>query len=420
MDSSSNMTQADRAALEIDYFNLEPDWFIILTSILVVLVTICLGLRIYVRGFMIRAFGKDDFVLITTYLVFMGDAGVYFSIGILQKSKGLTGALTQLRMLSLASTVTYLVDQIFIKIALGYFFLRVVNPGWQQWTIKAAVIFYTLYTTVFTCIVLFSCGLPTPANYAHGACIDWNSILGPMNYFAACLNAVTDWILTLVPIYVVYQVNMSRKEKISVSILMLLGLVGSIVSVIRIPYVNGVAPTKDLSFFWKVIPLSLCSIAENGIGIMAISLAALRPLYARIFETARTRFGSSLGASRNAKGAQGYALNSTLGEDTKNRGSVQIPPSRTMDARGARFNFSHPGPGYVDMEKNAVQERGHPMVLILPDPGESDGGSDEIRHERTQTPSIASTLFPIQGGRREEERRWDGEDRRRESEERRW
>lgn len=62
------MTQADRAALEIDYFNLEPDWFIILTSILVVLVTICLGLRIYVRGFMIRAFGKDDFVLITTYV----------------------------------------------------------------------------------------------------------------------------------------------------------------------------------------------------------------------------------------------------------------------------------------------------------------------------------------------------------------
>ncbi|PNS20988.1 hypothetical protein CAC42_3325 [Sphaceloma murrayae] len=405
-----NLTQAQIAAFEVEYFKLEPDWFITLTAILVVLVTICLCLRVYVRGFMIRAFGKDDWVLITAYVIFMGDAGIYFAIGLLQKSQGLITPLTALHMLAIGSTITYLIDQVFIKIALGYFFLRVVNPGWQQWTIKGAVYFYTIYSTIFIIVVLFSCGLPTPKNFSSGKCIDWDTQLGPMNYFAAVLNALVDWILTLVPIYVVYQVNMSRKEKISVSILMMLGLTGSIISLVRIPYVNGVEPTKDLSFFTKVIPLSLCSIAENGIGIMAISLAALRPLYARLFDTARSRFGSSMGASRGThKKVNEYPLDS-ISHGTNTRGSIQAPvrsmgPAAAAAAAaaggggggggGGRFNFSHPGQGYMDIEKGMGGERGLPMVLILPESYESDRDSDEIRPGR-QTPSMASTLFPIQ------------------------
>ncbi|KAF4548240.1 Hypothetical protein D9617_30g011450 [Elsinoe fawcettii] len=393
MDQLARIPPAQRAAFEIKYFNLEPDWFIILTSILIVLVTICLSLRVYVRGFLIRAFGKDDWVLITAYIIFLVDAGIYLAIGIIQKNEGLVRPLRTLHMLALGSILTYLVDQVFIKIALGYFFLRVVNPGWQKWTIKGAVIVYVLYSSVFTVVVLFSCGLPTPEHFASGKCIDWNTQLGPMNYVGASLNAIVDWILTLVPIYVVFKVNMSRKEKISVSILMMLGLTGSIVSVIRIPYVSGVAPTEDLSFFTKVIPLSLCSIAENGIGIMAISLAALRPLYARIFDVTRSRFGSSAGQSRNNKRASGYVFSSNA-DRSQNRASVQ-GPVKTLDPRG-RFNFSHPGPGYVDMEKGhgAEQDRGVPMVLIIPDPME-ERESDEYRPGR-QTPSMASTVFPIQ------------------------
>ncbi|KAG8624330.1 hypothetical protein KVT40_007397 [Elsinoe batatas] len=396
MDQLALLPPAQRAAFEVQYFNLQPDWFIIFTSVLVVLVTICLGLRVYVRGFMIRAFGKDDWVLITAYIIFLVDAGIYLAIGIIQKREGLVRPLSTIHMLALGSILTYLVDQVFIKIALGYFFLRVVNPGWQKWVIKSSVIVYVIYSSVFAIVVLFSCGLPTPENFSSGKCIDWKTQLGPMNYVAATLNAVVDWILTLVPIYVVFRVNMSRREKISVSILMLLGLTGSIVSVIRIPYVNGVEPTADLSFFWKVIPLSLASIAENGIGIMAISLAALRPLYAKLFEATRTHFGSSAGASRNAKQRSDYAFGSNAAA-SQNRASVQAPV-RTLDPRG-RFNFSHPGPGYVDMEKGQAdeQERGVPMVLIIPDP-QDERESDDFRPSR-HTPSTTSTLFPIQSNR---------------------
>lgn len=42
--------------------------FIVTASILLVLATVALGLRIYVRGYMLRAFGLDDWLLIIAYV----------------------------------------------------------------------------------------------------------------------------------------------------------------------------------------------------------------------------------------------------------------------------------------------------------------------------------------------------------------
>lgn len=70
----------------------------------------------------------------------------------------------------------------------------------------------------------------------------------------------------------------------SVCLIIALGAIGSVISVVRIPYANGVKLSHSLHFFGGITHIALLSITETGIGIIAISLAALRPLYVQLHE----------------------------------------------------------------------------------------------------------------------------------------
>ena len=364
------MSSEQIAATEILYFRLRPDWLITLTSIFIVLVTICIALRFYVRAILIKSIGKDDWVLLLAFLVFLADSSLFLATGIIEKSVGLTRVVYKLELLTVASSVLYLADQICIKLALAYFFLRIVNSGWQRLLIISSVSLYTLYTFVFSFIIIFECATPTAAHYASGQCLSWPTVLGPLNYLAATLNAVMDWILVLTPISVVARSSASRREKASVYALILLGLAGSVVSLIRIPYISGVAPTRDLSFFSRSVPIALCSIAENAIGLMAICLSACRPLYARLVGATRSRFGTSKGES----GAWGMR---TLEEP------------KPAAARMGRGRFSRAG--YWDMEKGGARA-GVREVTISGGEREREGDGISV----VSVVSVASVQFPIQ------------------------
>jgi hypothetical protein len=180
-----------------------------------------------------------------------------------------------------------------VKWALAAFFLRILEAKVHKRIIKGVVIVYTIYMGAFLLAIVFDCGKPDAQAYIlQKHCINWPHILAPLNYISVILNTVVDWIFTLLPVSVILKLKMTKRAKISVCSLMVLALLGSVVSIIRTPFVKNIDPRDNNKFFKSMAPIAITSLLESTIGILTISLAACRPLFGKWLENARTRLAT--------------------------------------------------------------------------------------------------------------------------------
>ena len=184
--------------------------------------------------------------------------------------------------------------------------------------IKTSLALYVLYIIGFAILYIFQCGKPIPQHFIFiDHCMSWPKIMGPVNYVAAVLNGVIDWIFTGIAIATVWKVQLSRRGKISVCGLIAFGAIGSLLSLARIPLVPELRLTGHISDFHKVLPIAMLSLAESAIGIIALCIAGLKPLYLRFRRGAelqngsRSRPFSEWTRPRTAK--SGVVANNTLG-----------------------------------------------------------------------------------------------------------
>lgn len=113
------------------------------------------------------------------------------------------------------------------KIALGLFYLRIMVEKWQRYIIHGTVGFATAYGIGFFFFELFQCG--NPAQYLEkqiaGACVSSEALLA-VNLTAGIINALADWILALLPVFILRKAQMPLPAKITAGCLMALGAVG--------------------------------------------------------------------------------------------------------------------------------------------------------------------------------------------------
>jgi len=87
-------------------------------------------------------------------------------------------------------------------------------------------------------------------------------------YLYGAINVIADWTFVLIPITVLLDSELDRRSKISVSIVMALGAVGSVSSIMRMVYLKGLihVPT-GLSCTYHTPPL-LPQLANDGIQLL--------------------------------------------------------------------------------------------------------------------------------------------------------
>jgi len=78
---------------------------------------------------------------------------------------------------------------------------------------------------------------------------------------------------------------MDRRSKISAGLILSLGAFGSICSIVRFRYVQSLSIDDD--FFYSAVNISIWSTIELGAGIIAGSLATMRPLLKRMLKIGR-------------------------------------------------------------------------------------------------------------------------------------
>ncbi|KAG9671105.1 hypothetical protein KCU99_g8323, partial [Aureobasidium melanogenum] len=260
-----------------------------------VLAWIAVSLRVYVRAWVLRSFHWDDWLILLTLCVFTACCSCLIAIEDIERSgtartalaNGLEaqfGLIDKIFGLIMGFMSLYIVTTVVLKLALAIFFLRIIpeNFSWQRKTIYIATGIYTTYGIVFTFIVIFQCG--NPASFfmqeVRKACMS-DTILQPLYYTAGGMNALTDWLFSLLPATVIWSAAIPRSMKISAACLLGLGSLASIASLIRLAYIPGIEASP--TFLEHSVNIASWSIVEPGLGIVAASLATLRPLFRYCF-----------------------------------------------------------------------------------------------------------------------------------------
>lgn len=191
----------------------------------------------------------------------------------------------------------YLVTTIFLKLSLGVFFLRICIKKWQKYLIYGIMGFNTFINIFHIFFITFMCGSPGNffMNALEGKCVSNRTILG-VAYEQGVVTTSTDWIYAILPVTILWHAQMDRRTKSVCAFVLSLGAFGSICSLVRFKYINGLSVSPD--FFWNAANISIWSTVELGMGIVACSLATLRPLFKKLFYSARHRISSVAGHTK--------------------------------------------------------------------------------------------------------------------------
>ncbi|CAD6448721.1 bfacc8e6-d0f7-475e-9eea-555e3dd6eaca [Sclerotinia trifoliorum] len=213
-----------------------------------VLAWLSVGLRCYTRLFVSRTFGADDYCAvislvgytITSVFVYLS---VHYGAGLHTNELGFNGPFYK-----------YLI-----------------------WASLAIIWVWTIATFIVGCI---QCR-PLKAAWdplTKGKCLDANIITN----FAYAISAQTiffDWLFALLPIPMLWGLNMSCQLKVSIVIILGFGIIASSATIVRFKYLVALVKVGDSLYY--ITPLYLCSTIELALAIIAASISTLRPLLCR-------------------------------------------------------------------------------------------------------------------------------------------
>ncbi|THX66296.1 hypothetical protein D6C77_06481 [Aureobasidium pullulans] len=324
------------------------------------------SLRFFVRGYMIRSLGWDDWLILLALGSFLCQAAFLVHIAWIEQNhdletiKPLSNALEYVVL----EFAFYLLTTIFLKLSLAVFFLRIVLAKWQRQVIIISTIVFSVYTFGFFFVAIFQCG--DPAKYlihkVQGRCIAW-SALGPMNYIHGVMNALTDWVFVSLPILVVRKANMRGRDKYSVVFVLIIGVLGSVASVVRLFYINDLhsGDQDATTFFSNASTIAIASTIEPGMGIVAACMATLRPMFKSVLDRTRTHISSASEKNKLSTAERGLP----------SRSGVTSPPQSPRRGEFAQYGFASEG-------KSRAKSEPFVEMVNLPSGRTSRAGSDEV------------------------------------------
>lgn len=105
-------------------------------------------------------------------------------------------------------------------------------------------------------------------------------------------NTASDILMAGVAVMVIVQMQLARRNKISAALLCALGSIGCVASCVRLVFL--VVNIHNYSYLGQSILEAIWSSIEPGLGIIAASLATLRPLARAVFGTSHSEQSSAI------------------------------------------------------------------------------------------------------------------------------
>ncbi|KAI0852385.1 hypothetical protein F5Y00DRAFT_194323 [Daldinia vernicosa] len=260
------------------------------------------ALRVYVRAILINAFGKDDYWMTAAMAAYIANT----TIAILSVKYG-SGQhkwliepedITMALKLTYASEITYGTTMILTKMSIAAFLLRVTPHKIHRRIIYTAAALTCAAGLTLVFIVMFQCKPVSLFWYRDqpGSCLPVDAII-TSTYCYSAFAILTDFTFTLLPLYLIWKLQMDMKLKIVLGPIMCLAFMASLAVIIRLPYVSDF---KKDDFLYATTNFAIWSAVEQSLAITAGSLATLRPLLRRVSDRFKTLRASLWNSADNA------------------------------------------------------------------------------------------------------------------------
>ncbi|KAJ4144275.1 hypothetical protein LMH87_003165 [Akanthomyces muscarius] len=237
-------------------------------------------LRCYTRAVIVRAFGVDDLIMILATICYLGyiissNIGVKYGTG--QHKSDLSEAHYQRAMMQWWFCYLFFsITMITSKLSFAWFLLRIINKKAHAWIIYSASMCTVVGGVVFFFVTLLQCH---PISHYwdktdSGHCISMDIIIA-LGYLYSAFSVVTDFAFAILPGFVVWHLNLQKRARLVVIILITMGCVASAAVAVRMPFLKSF---NDPDFLWATTDIAIWTTIEMSLAISAASISTLRPL----------------------------------------------------------------------------------------------------------------------------------------------
>ncbi|KAE9366870.1 hypothetical protein N431DRAFT_384870 [Stipitochalara longipes BDJ] len=245
------------------------------------------ALRLYTRIRINRTVGWDDYLISLASIMMIP----YSAACTLAAIQGLGRHSAELSLDQFMQATRYIViGQTFSlvgiaasKASVAAFLLRITIHQWHKWT---------LYILIF--IVTISCFLCALFDYIRCDPIEsiWNFFIPgkcwmdakgftTLSAVVGGISAAADFILAILPWFILWNLQMKRKDKNLIASSMSLGFFAGVCGIIRTTTVERIFTGVDYSY--ETVGLILWSSTELTVTILTATIPTLRPLYKQLF-----------------------------------------------------------------------------------------------------------------------------------------
>ncbi|KAJ9134127.1 Integral membrane family protein [Pleurostoma richardsiae] len=264
---------------------------------------VTLGARLYVRLAMIKNFGWDDAFMSFAMALTVAGQGIVIaevSHGAGRHIGDVDPAVYMIGMkLNFITQPLYLVAICVVKLSIGSSLLRIASTKFYKTLIISIMGFMAFYTTGCFFTIVFQC---TDIRMlwdgsVKGTC--WTQrTLQALSYTNLALNIMTDLLFAVViPTPMLWGLNVNRRTRITLMGILGLGVFACAACFIKLGYLVNYGKLGD--WLWDSRNITIWTVVECNIGIIAGSLPTLRPLF-------KTILGSTYGkGSRKTGGPSG-------------------------------------------------------------------------------------------------------------------
>ncbi|KAF2648590.1 hypothetical protein K491DRAFT_684585 [Lophiostoma macrostomum CBS 122681] len=242
--------------------------------------TIAVLMRCYVRLFMVKAFGIDDWLMSFSVLSFIcycsfSAVGVHYGTG--HHSWDLTTENNQTaKKCWWFCFLFYAVTMISSKLSIGFFLLRITVKKIHTWILYAAMFVSVLAGMVFFFVCAFQCH-PVSMFWKDepgGSCINIKVVIG-LAYLYGGFSVISDFTFAILPGFLIWDLQVKRTAKAVLIPLLAMGCIASSAVVVRFAFLHMFT---DPDFLWATVDIAIWSTVEQGLAVAAGSFATLRPL----------------------------------------------------------------------------------------------------------------------------------------------
>ncbi|KAF7537974.1 hypothetical protein G7054_g3289 [Neopestalotiopsis clavispora] len=244
-------------------------------------------IRCYVRIFMVKSWGKEDWFMLaatTAFVLFcsFSISGVHYGTGRHFADLTEDNAMAAMKCWFFCY-LFYAASMICSKMSIGFFLLRITVKKIHIWIVYGAMFFSVLSGIAFFLVTLLQC---TPVSFfwervgefygdpMEGTCVSAEVIIGLAALYSS-FSVLSDFTFAILPAFLLWDLKIDRRTKFTIIPILAMGCVASSAVVARFPYLPRF---RNFDFLFATVDIAIWSAVEQGLAITAGCLATLRPL----------------------------------------------------------------------------------------------------------------------------------------------